>query len=406
MKCRFCGNELKHEFIDLGDSPPSNSYLTLEQLNEPEAYYPLRVLVCGNCFLVQIAEYKKANEIFDKEYAYFSSCSTTWLEHSREYAQMITERLKLNENSHVLEIASNDGYLLQYFVAKKIPCLGIEPAGSVAESARAKGIEVIEEFFGLKLAGSLRKSDLIIGNNVLAHVPDIHDFVAGLKLALKPEGTVTMEFHHLLYLVERVQFDIIYHEHFSYLSFGAAKRIFEYHGMEIYDVEEIPTQGGSLRIYAKHKEDNSKKVTGNVSALLEKERAHGMDKPAYYTGFQDKVAKIKNDMICFLANSKKENKKIAGYGAAAKASTILNYCGIKRDLIDFIADAAPFKQGKYMPGSHIPIVSEEKIKIYKPDYIIIFPWNIKEEIMKQLEYTKDWGCKFVVFIPELKVIGQ
>ncbi len=404
MKCRFCGNELKHEFLNLRRSPPSNSYLTLEQLGEPEVYYPLRIFVCDRCFLVQIDEYKKCEEIFNKEYAYFSSYSTTWLEHSKKYACMIIDRLKLSNNSHVTEIACNDGYLLQYFKAKKIPCLGIEPTESTAKVARGKGIVVMEEFFGLKLSGSLKKSDLIIGNNVLAHVPDVNDFVCGLKIALKPGGTVTMEFQHLLNLIEHTQFDTIYHEHYSYLSFGLVKRIFEYHEMEIYDVEEIPTHGGSLRIYVKHKEDTSKKISGNVKGLIEKEKQHGMYTLAYYMNFQEKVNKIRNDLLVFLINSRKENKKIAAYGAAAKGNALLNFCGIKDDFINFVVDAAPSKQGKYMPGSHIPIVSEEKIKIFKPDYIIILPWNIKEEIIKQLTYVKAWGCKFVILIPELKVI--
>lgn len=404
MKCRFCGNGLKHKFLDLGSSPLSNSYLTAEQLNEPEAYYPLRIFVCDHCFLVQIDEYRKRDEIFNKEYAYFSSYSTTWLEHSKKYVDMIMERLRLNERSHVTEIASNDGYLLQYFVAKNIPCLGIEPAESTAEVARNKGIDVIEEFFGVNLARSLKKSDLILGNNVLAHVPDINDFVDGLKIALKPHGTITMEFPHLLNLIESVQFDTIYHEHYSYLSFSLVKNVFEYHKMDIYDVEEISTHGGSLRIYAKHKEDSSKKITANVDNLIEKEKKHGMYTLAYYMNFQEKVNKIKGDLLYFLVNSKRKNKRIASYGAAAKGNTLLNYCGIKDDVIDFIVDAAPSKQGKFMPGSHIPIVSEEKIKISKPDYIVILPWNIKEEIIKQLAYVKEWRCKFVVPIPELKII--
>ncbi len=404
MKCRFCGNQLQYKFLDLGSSPPSNSYLTIQQLNEPEVYYPLRVFVCDRCFLVQIDEYKKCDEIFNKGYAYFSSYSKTWLEHSKKYVDMITEKLKLNKRSHVIEIASNDGYLLQYFLANKIPCLGIEPTESTAKVAKDKGIDVVEEFFGTKLADNLRKSDLILGNNVLAHVPDINDFVDGLKIALKPEGTITMEFQHLLNLIECTQFDTIYHEHYSYLSFGLVKRIFEYHEMEIYDVEEIPTHGGSLRIYAKHKEDISKKITSNVNALIEKEIKHGMYTLPYYMDFQEKVNKIKNDLLDFLINSKKQNKKIAAYGAAAKGNALLNYCGIKNDFIDFIVDAAPSKQGKYMPGSHIPIVLIEKIITSKPDYIIILPWNIKEEIMGQLSFVCSWGAKFVIVIPELKVV--
>jgi len=404
MKCRFCGNTLKHEFVNLMSSPPSNSYLTLQQLSEPEVYYPLRVFVCNRCFLVQIDEYKKCEEIFNKEYAYFSSYSRTWLEHSRKYVEMIIAKLKLGGNSHVLEIASNDGYLLQYFKAKNIPCLGIEPTEATAKVSRDKGIDVIEEFFGVRLARKLKQSDLILGNNVLAHVPDINDFVDGLKIALKPEGTITMEFQHLLNLVECTQFDTIYHEHYSYLSFGLVKKIFEHHEMEIYDVEEIPTHGGSLRIYVKHKEDFSKKITGNVTALIDKENRRGMYTLAYYMDFQEKVNKIKNDLLFFLVNNKRQNKRIAAYGAAAKGNALLNYCGIKGDFIDFVVDAAPSKQGKYMPGSHISIVPEERIKVTKPDYIIILPWNIKDEIIEQLSFIRKWGGKFVIPIPEVSVI--
>lgn len=403
MKCRFCNTELKHEFIDLLNSPPSNSYLTAEQLNEPEVYYPLKIYVCDNCFLVQVDEYKKSDDIFNAEYAYFSSVSTSWLKHSKEYVEMISDRLYLSENSHVVEIASNDGYLLQYFVQKKIPCLGIEPTASTAKAAKEKGIDVVEDFFGVRLAGTLKKADLILGNNVLAHVPDINDFVGGLKIALKPGGTVTMEFPHILNLIKYNQFDTIYHEHFSYLSLIAVERIFRENGLKIYDVEEIPTHGGSLRIYACHT-DYQYDVTANVGNLIQKERTADLNSINGYSGLQKRAGRIKLNFISFLINAKNEGKKVAAYGAAAKGNTLLNFCGIKNDLIEFVVDGAPSKQGKFLPGSHIPIVLESELKMLKPDYIIIFPWNIKDEIMNQLQYVKNWNCRFVIAIPELTVI--
>lgn len=403
MKCRFCGKELKQEFIDLFNSPPSNSYLTSEQLNEPEVFYPLKTFVCENCFLVQIDEYKKSDEIFNSEYAYFSSYSKSWLAHSKKYVEKMTEKLALNENSYVIEVASNDGYLLQYFKEKNISCLGIEPTKSTAKAAREKGIDVLEEFFGAEMAKKLPKTDLILGNNVLAHVPDINDFVRGLKNALKPMGTVTMEFPHLYNLIKYNQFDTIYHEHFSYLSLIAVKAIFEKQGLKIYDVEELTTHGGSLRIFATHIE-NDIEITTNVERIVEKEKSANMDKLAGYEGFEQKVRKIKLDLLDFLLKAKKEGKKVAAYGAAAKGNTLLNYCGVKSDLIGFVVDASPHKQGKYMPASHIPVVAEEKIRETKPDYILIMPWNLKDEITKQLDYTKEWDAKFVLPIPSLEIV--
>lgn len=403
MKCRFCEKELKQEFVDLFNSPPSNSYLKYEQLNEPEGFYPLKTLVCDNCFLVQIDEYKKSDEIFNSEYAYFSSYSKSWLEHSKKYVEKMTKKLSLYKNSFVIEIASNDGYLLQYFKEKNIPCLGIEPTKSTAQAAREKGIEVLEEFFGAKMAKNLKKANLILGNNVLAHVPDINDFVQGLKTALKPDGTITMEFPHLLNLIKFNQFDTIYHEHFSYLSLLAVKAIFNAQGLKIYDVEELKTHGGSLRIFATHVENNIK-ITSNVDKILSKEKAENMDNINGYEGFGQKAEKIKMDLLKFLLEAKAAGKKIAAYGAAAKGNTLLNYCGVKSDLIDFVVDASPHKQGKYMPASHIPIVSEEKINKEKPDYILILPWNLKDEIIQQLGYTKKWGCRFVVAIPGVEIL--
>jgi SAM-dependent methyltransferase len=398
---------LTHVFIDLVNSPLSNSFLTKEQLNEPEVFYPLKLYVCENCFLVQIDEYRKSGKIFNQEYAYFSSFSTTWLEHAKKYVAMITDRLRLDAESHVIEIASNDGYLLQYFKAKQIPCLGIEPSTNTAQAAREKGIETLEEFFGAHLAEKLvkeeKKADLIIGNNVLAHVPDINDFVSGLKTALKNGGVVTMEFPHLMHLVEENQFDTIYHEHFSYLSFHTVRRIFAKHGLILFDVEELPTHGGSLRIYARHHNDDSKTITSNVTELIEKEVAGGILTLDYYLDFQQKADKVKYALLTFLLEQKEQGKTVVAYGAAAKGNTLLNYCGVKKDLIEFVVDASPHKQGMFMPASHIPVVSERNIKETRPDFVIILPWNIKDEIMDQLSYIRKWGGKFVTAVPELKI---
>ena len=407
MKCRFCDHILSHEFIDLNNCPPSNAYLTEAQCHEPETFFPLKVLVCDACFLVQIEEYKKSSEIFNHQYAYFSSYSTSWLAHCQAYTEKVVQRFKYNENSFVVEIASNDGYLLQYFKEKNIPVLGIEPTANTAEVAIKKGITTIVDFFGEKLATQLakegKKADLIAGNNVLAHVPDINDFVKGLKILLNRGGVITLEFPHLLKLIQYNQFDTIYHEHYSYLSFHTVKQIFEKQGLELFDVDEIPTHGGSLRIYAKHKGDFSKKISENVAKLLKKEDNAHLTNIRTYQGFQLKANKVKNDFLLFLLKAKKENKHIVGYGAAAKGNTLLNYCGIKKDLIDFVVDASPHKQGKFLPSSHIPIVNEMKIKEVKPDYVVIFPWNIKTEIVEQLAYIHEWGGKFVTAVPNLKV---
>lgn len=402
MNCRFCKTELNDIFVDLVNSPASNSYLTKEQLDEPEVFYPLKIYVCQKCKLVQIDEYKKSDDIFDKDYAYFSSYSTSWLAHAKNYVEMITKRLSLDKNSQVTEIASNDGYLLQYFKEKNIPCIGIEPTKSTADVAREKEIDVIDDFFGSSLAQTLVKSDLILGNNVLAHVPDINDFVKGLKIALKENGTITMEFPHLLKLIEENQFDTIYHEHFSYLSFYTVKQIFEAQGLKLYDVEKLSTHGGSLRIYATHQE-NHIEVSQSVEYLLKEEKAFGLLDMEIYQGFQEKANNVKYDLLAFLLQAKKENKKVVAYGAAAKGNTLLNYAGVKNDLIEFVVDKSPHKQGKYLPASHIPVVSEEKIGELKPEYVLILPWNIKDEVIEQLRYVKEWDCKFVIAVPELKV---
>jgi len=408
MQCRFCKSEVTDLFIDLINSPASNSFLTEESLAHPEVFFPLKVFTCRNCFLVQIAEYKKSAAIFNDQYAYLSSYSTSWLAHSKKYTEKMIDRFNLSKTSKVIEVASNDGYLLQYFKERNIPVLGIEPSANTAEVAIDKGIKTLVEFFGMTLAKKLIshniKADLLLGNNVLAHVPDINDFVGGMKLVLKEHGVITMEFPHLLQLVDNNQFDTIYHEHYSYLSFYTVKQIFEAAGLEMFDVEELGTHGGSLRIYAKHKEDNTKDVSTNVEALLNKEISRGMNSLAYYDHFQEKALKVKLDFTEFLIKQKKEQKKVAGYGAAAKGNTLLNYCGIKNDLIKFVVDANPYKQNKFLPASHIPVVTEDQLKKYQPDLVIIFPWNIKEEVMNQLFYIREWGGKFVVPIPDLQVI--
>ncbi len=408
MNCRFCNNTLTNTFIDLVNSPASNSFLTFEQLNEPETFFPLKVFTCDKCFLVQIDEYKQSEAIFNGDYVYFSSFSTSWLTHVKNYVELMTNRFGLNKDSQVIEIASNDGYLLQYFVEKNIPVLGIEPTENTAKVAIEKGVNTITRFFGTELANELSKNgtkaDLFLGNNVLAHVPDIVDIVKGIKIILKPQGVVTIEFPHLMQLVENKQFDTIYHEHFSYLSFYSVKQIFEAQGLEMFDVEEIPTHGGSLRIYAKHKEDDSKIVSKNVGQLIDKEIAKGINTLTYYEDFGQKVSKVKLDFLDFLIQQKRNNKKVAGYGAAAKGNTLLNYCGVKNDMIDFVVDRNPAKQNMFLPASHIPVYAEAALKENKPDYIIIFPWNLKDEVIEQLSYVKDWGAKFVIPIPYLEII--
>jgi 2-polyprenyl-3-methyl-5-hydroxy-6-metoxy-1,4-benzoquinol methylase len=408
MNCRFCKKALTTKFVDLINCPPSNSFLSAEELNEPECYYPLTIYVCDECHLVQIDEYKKAREIFNNDYVYFSSYSKSWVEHARRYAVNMVDRFHFDENSLVVEIASNDGYLLQHFKNKGIPVLGIEPTRNTANVAIMKGIPTITEYFttefALKLNQRRQKADLLVGNNVLAHVPDIDDFVQGLKTALHHDGVITMEFPHLLRLVEDCQFDTIYHEHFSYLSFTTVKKIFEAHGLEMFDVEEQPTHGGSLRIFAKHSDDSSKSISTRVQNMLDKESRAGITMLAYYQNFQERVNAIKYKFLEFLVEKKNEGKAVAGYGAAAKGNTFLNYAGIKGDdLIQYVVDAAPSKQGKFLPGSHIPVCSEQKIRETRPDYIVIFPWNLKEEIMEQLSYVSEWNCEFVVFVPETQI---
>lgn len=408
MLCRFCRTPLENVFIDLVNSPASNSFLTYEQLNEPEVFYPLKVYTCHKCFLVQLDEYKKSDAIFNSDYVYFSSYSSTWLSHAKAYTDEMVSRFGYNQQSQVMEIASNDGYLLQYFLEKKIPVLGVEPTANTAAVAIEKGVNTVIDFFGTRLAENFVdqniKADLLLGNNVLAHVPDIVDFISGMKIVLKQNGVITMEFPHLMQLVENNQFDTIYHEHFSYLSFHTVRKIFEAQGLEMFDVQEIPTHGGSLRIFAKHRDDTSKEISQNVHDLLRKENSKGMNSLAYYDNFQQKAGTVKMDLTSFLIDQKRSGKKVAAYGAAAKGNTLLNYCGIKNDLIDFVVDANPHKQNKWLPASHIPVVNEELLLKEKPDYVIILPWNLKEEIIRQLSYIREWSARFVIAIPELQII--
>jgi SAM-dependent methyltransferase len=377
-----------------------------EALNHTEIYFPLKVFVCEKCWLVQVDEIEKAENIFNDDYTYFSSFSTSWLAHAKRYVIEMVERFKYDHKSLIVEIASNDGYLLQYFHEKNISVLGVEPTTNTALLAKQKGIECIEDFFSEKLVREklVGKADLILGNNVLAHVPDINDFIKGVKLALKPEGVNTFEFPHLCKLVEFKQFDTVYHEHFSYLSFTTLKSVFEKQGLEFFDVQELTTHGGSLRIFTKHIEDNSKQISPSVEALLKREKDLGVKTLEYYQGFQEKVNNIKNEFLSFLLTAKNEGKKVVGYGAAAKGNTLLNYCGIKgNDLIDYVVDASPYKQNRLLPGSRIPVYHPDKLKETKPDYIIILPWNLKEEISLQLSQMRNFGSKFVVAIPELEI---
>lgn len=406
--CRFCGHELKDTFADLGLSPLSNEYLKKTDLGRGQMFYPLNVKVCDQCFLVQAAEYQRPEQIFG-EYQYFSSYSESWLAHCKVYVDQIVSRLSLTSGSRVLEIACNDGYLLQYFQPYGIPVKGIEPAENVAEKARAKGIEVECCFFGDGTARNIAARDglydLVIGNNVLAHVPDINSFAEGLAIVLATEGTITMEFPHLLRLIEQCQFDTIYHEHFHYLSLGTVKRIFNAHGLEIYDVEELSTHGGSLRIYAAHQEYGRVHMRNTVQALLMGERESGLEDIQTYADFSARIQKIKLDTLCRLSEWKQEGKHIAAFGAAAKGNTFLNYCGIKNDLIDFVVDSNPHKQGLYLPGSLIPIVGREALREYRPDYLLILPWNLTHEIVKAAEFIREWGGQFVVCIPRLNVFS-
>lgn len=404
MKCRHCAAPLDLTLVDLGSAPPSNAYLTGQSLYAPEQWFPLRVLVCEKCWLTQTEDFARADELFNKDYAYFSSTSSTWLEHARRYADDMRNRLGLNRESFVVEVASNDGYLLRNFVAAGIPCLGIEPTASTAAAAEALGIPVLREFFGerlaWRLAGEDRQADLILGKNVYAHVPDINDFTAGLKTALKPGGTITLEFPHLLRLIEQTQFDTIYHEHFSYLSLYTVCRIFAVAGLRVWDVEQLPTHGGSLRVFGCHADD-PRQETIAVNAIVRAEEAAGLREHDTYGQFQARAEAIKIDLLRFLIEQKRTGKTVAAYGAAAKGNTLLNFSGVRPDLLSFVCDAAASKQGKYLPGSRIPIVAPELLAERKPDYVLILPWNIAEEVRTQHQRVRDWGGRFVVAVPRL-----
>lgn len=408
MKCRHCHTELTLPLVDLGTAPPSNAYLTQQTLHAPEKYFPLRVLVCTKCWLAQTEDYAGADELFSSDYAYFSSFSTTWLKHAEKYVTDMSQRFALDVNSHIVEVAANDGYLLQFAKARGIPCLGIEPTASTADAARAKGIEIIEEFFGVNLARKLvvqgKSADLTAANNVLAHVPDINDFVAGFAELLKPAGIATFEFPHLLHLVSANQFDTIYHEHYSYLSLTAVKRIFEQNGLSVFDVDELPTHGGSLRVYAQRKDTGVRESSLNVVKLLERESAAGMGTQAFYEGFQAKANKLKNDLLAFLIEAHRAGKSVAGYGAAAKGNTLLNYAGVRPDLLSYVVDRNPAKQDKFLPGCRIPIVAEDRLKHARPDYVLILPWNLQAEVVEQLAYIREWGGKFITAVPSLKLV--
>lgn len=406
-RCRCCGHPLHHTFVDLGKSPLCESYLRRDQLNRMEPFYPLHVWVCERCLLVQLEEYVGSDAIF-RDYAYFSSFSESWLAHAEAYVELAVERFALDSDSYVMEIASNDGYLLKNFVERGIPCLGVDPARNVAAVAQEKGVPTLAEFFGKelaqRLAGDGPRPDLVIGNNVLAQVPDLNDFVAGVALLLAPDGMATFEFPHLVRLVEQTQFDTIYHEHFSYFSLLSARTVFSRHGLVIFDVEEIPTHGGSLRVYVRHQGDALKPVEGRVEELAAREKAEGLGGMEYYAGFSSKVEAVKRRLLRFLLDAREAGKSVVGYGAPGKGNTLLNYCGIRTDLLAYTVDRNPRKQGMFMPGTHIPIFHPDHVRETRPDYLLILPWNLKEEIMEQMAHVRTWGGLFVVPIPEIRVM--
>lgn len=405
--CRFCSKPLKHKFADLGKTPFANAYLDEKQLKKMEPFFPLQAYVCEYCFLVQLEEFETPQNIFG-DYAYFSSYSDSFLQHAKDYTNMMLDRFEFDESNFIVEIASNDGYLLTNFVKKNIPVLGIEPAENIAEVAEKKGVPSLVRFFGKDLAKELKnenkQADLIIGNNVLAHVPDLNDFVSGLKILLKPNGVITIEFPHLMHLINDNLFDTIYHEHFSYFSFLTVEKVFREHGLELFDVEEIATHGGSLRIYGKHEDDSSKRISERVKRLRSREINLGYNEVAIYKEFNDRVRNIKRHILQFLIELKNQDKSIVGYGAPAKANTLFNYCGIRSDFIDYIVDRSPHKQGSYLPGTYLPIYDPEKISDTKPDYIFILPWNLKDEIISQLDFVREWNGKFFTVLPEITVI--
>jgi SAM-dependent methyltransferase len=404
--CRFCGTRVRHTFVDLGMSPLCQTHISPEQLNHMEPFYPLHAYVCSECFLVQLDEYVAPDDIFS-DYAYFSSYSDSWVEHARLYAEAMTRRFRLDAQSRVVEIASNDGYLLQHFVRKGIPVLGVEPAANVAQVAQEKGIPTTVRFFGRETAREIAQetgqADLLLGNNVLAHVPGLNDFVAGMKILLKPQGVITMEFPHLYRLMERNQFDTIYHEHFSYFSFFTVEKVFAAHGLTLFDVEELDTHGGSLRIFARHTDNGALPVSAQVAALKQREQDQGFTRLETYFAFAERVKETKRAILEFLIGAKRAGKTVVGYGAPGKGNTLLNYCGIRQDFIDYTVDRSPYKQGKFTPGTRIPIYDPDKIRETRPDYLFILPWNLKEEIAGQMAYVREWGGKFVIPIPRVTV---
>jgi len=407
LKCRHCGSELHLPFLDLGNAPPSNAYLTEEAVRAPEIWFPLRILVCESCWLVQTEDHAGREALFTQDYAYFSSFSTTWLAHAQRYVDQMIARFGLNASSCVVEVAANDGYLLQYVKQAGIPCYGIEPTTSTASAARGKGIDIVERFFGVELADELvragKQADVMVANNVLAHVPDINDFVSGFTRLLKPQGVVTFEFPHLLRMVQENQFDTAYHEHYSYLSLTAVQRIFAANGLTVFDVEELPTHGGSLRVFAQRSDTGVHERSAAVAGLLETEAQAGMTTPAFYQAFQQRAEKVKDDLVLFLIDAKRRGLKVGAYGAAAKGNTLLNFAGIRPDLLPYVVDKNPAKQNKCMPGSRIPIVDEAHLKADRPDLILILPWNLREEVMAQLAYVQAWGGQFVTAVPALEV---
>lgn len=407
-QCRFCGAALRDTFVDLGMSPLCEAYIRPHEINAEESFYPLHVWVCRECLLVQLEEYVAPDEIFS-DYAYFSSYSDSWVEHAKQYVDAVTRRFALSDQSLVMEIASNDGYLLQHFVARRIPCRGIEPAVNVAKVASERGIPTTVRFFGRDSAAAIAEEfgrpDLLLGNNVLAHVPDINDFVAGMKRLLGGEGVITMEFPHLLRLMEGNQFDTIYHEHFSYLSLGTVLRIFAHHGLRLFDVEELKTHGGSLRIYACHAGETRRGGTGTVERILQREREVGLASLEGYSGFETRVRNTKNKLLRFLIDAREAGKSVVGYGAPGKGNTLLNYCGIRTDYLDYTVDRSPLKQGCFTPGTRIPILAPERIRETRPDYVLILPWNIREEIIRSMDYINEWGGQFVVPIPSVQVLS-
>ena len=408
MNCRHCNANDFLPMLDLGSAPPSNAYLSKSTLYAPERWFPLKVKVCSTCWLAQTEDTSGAEELFDSQYAYFSSFSITWLKHAETYALDMQTRFSLGNGSHVVEIAANDGYLLQYVKALGIPCLGIEPTASTATAARAKGIDIIEEFFGVRLANELvrlgKQSDLIAANNVLAHVPDINDFVAGCAILLTPQGVATFEFPHLLQLVAQNQFDTIYHEHFSYLSLTAVKRIFAQNGLSVFDVQELPTHGGSLRVFAQRQTTGVHAISPSVLEVSESEQAAGVTTASYYSDAQSRADYAKNALLSFLIDAKNTGKKVGAYGAAAKGNTLFNYAGVRPDLVPWVIDKNPAKKGKYLPGSRIPIVDEDCLRKERPDYLVILPWNLRLEVMAQLDYVREWGCRFVTAIPNMRIV--